>query len=250
MILSDFHTHTTFSDGKNTPEEMVLAAIDLGLESIGFSDHSYTHFDESYCIAKDNIENYRNTVHSLKNKYSGKINIYCGIEQDFYSCEETRPFDYAIGSVHYIKIGDEYISIDESIDSFKTIAQNYFSGDYISFAEKYFETVGDVIKQTGADIIGHFDLISKYNRAGLFDESDERYVTAWKTAVDKLLVYGKPFEINTGGIFRGYKDCPYPSPNIVNYIKQNGGKIILSSDAHNINGLCFKFDTISAFFEK
>ena len=40
MIRSNYHTHTVFSDGANTPEEMVLAAIDLGLESIGFSDHS------------------------------------------------------------------------------------------------------------------------------------------------------------------------------------------------------------------
>ena len=51
-ILCDYHVHTTFSDGKNTPEEIVLAAREKGLKEIGFSDHSYTFFDERYCLKK------------------------------------------------------------------------------------------------------------------------------------------------------------------------------------------------------
>ena len=42
MILTDLHVHTNYCDGKNTPEEMVLAAIEKGMECIGFSVHSYT----------------------------------------------------------------------------------------------------------------------------------------------------------------------------------------------------------------
>ena len=52
MSFSDLHLHTTFSDGKNSPEEMVEEAIRLGLSEIGFSDHAYTFFDERYCMAK------------------------------------------------------------------------------------------------------------------------------------------------------------------------------------------------------
>ncbi len=44
-MISNFHTHTTFSDSENTPEEVVLTAIDNGFASIGFSDHGYTDFD-------------------------------------------------------------------------------------------------------------------------------------------------------------------------------------------------------------
>ena len=58
MMLSDFHVHTTFSDGKHTPEEMILSAVEKGMTAIGFSDHSYTAFDESYCIAKEKQTQY------------------------------------------------------------------------------------------------------------------------------------------------------------------------------------------------
>ena len=49
-MLTNFHTHTTFCDGQNTPEEMVLAAIEKGFSALGFSGHGYTTFDTSYCI--------------------------------------------------------------------------------------------------------------------------------------------------------------------------------------------------------
>ncbi len=241
MILRDFHTHTTFSDGKNTPEEMVQAAIKLKMESIGFSDHGYTSFDESYCIQKNNIENYIKTIADLKLKYEGKIKIYCGIEKDIFSSENTEKYDYVIGSVHYVKVGNAYIDVDASAESFKATVSKYFGGDSISFAEAYFNTVADVLDKTNADIIGHFDLISKFNDQNLFDEKDERYIRAWKSALDKLLKYDKPFEINTGAISRGYKSFPYPSNDMINYIKENGGKFILSSDAHSIDGLCYQF---------
>jgi predicted metal-dependent phosphoesterase TrpH len=50
MIFTDLHVHTTFSDGKNTPEEVVLSAIDMGFDAIGFSGHGYTDFDLTYCM--------------------------------------------------------------------------------------------------------------------------------------------------------------------------------------------------------
>ena len=89
--LCDYHTHTTYSDGKDTPEEMVLSAIEKGLNEMGFSDHSYTFFDESYCIKKDRIAEYKSEIARLKAKYSDKIKILCGIEQDFYSAESVEP---------------------------------------------------------------------------------------------------------------------------------------------------------------
>ena len=84
MIFSDFHIHTTFSDGKNSPEEMVKSAIKLGIKNIGFSDHSYTFFDESYCMLKEDKQNYLKTISELKSKYSKEINIYCVFDIDFY----------------------------------------------------------------------------------------------------------------------------------------------------------------------
>ena len=49
----DLHVHTTFSDGENTPEEMVLSAISLGLDTIGFSDHAYMERNIRYCMTDE-----------------------------------------------------------------------------------------------------------------------------------------------------------------------------------------------------
>ena len=76
----------------------------------------------------------------------------------------------------------------------------------------------------------------------LFDESHPRYVAAWQKAADALLKTGKSFEINTGAISRGYRVTPYPSPDILAYLKARGAKLFLSSDSHAANTLCYQFD--------
>lgn len=243
MMKSDLHIHSTFSDGNNTPEEIIKSAIEFGLEKVGISDHSFTLFDQSYCIKSDRISEYINTINSLKEKYVNDIEVLLGIEQDYYSDESTNSYDYVIGSVHYLKIADNYIPVDETADILKKAADVYFNGNIYALIEKYFDTVSDVVSKTNADIIGHIDLISKFNeQSQLYDENDERYINAYKCACDKLLSYNKPFEINTGAISRGYKTSPYPSKSIYDYLKSKGAQFILSSDSHSKETLCYKFD--------
>lgn len=242
MILSDCHTHTTFSDGHNTPEEMILAAIAKGMQTIGISDHSYTWFDESYCMPKERIQEYKDTIQLLKEKYRDRIQVLCGIEQDYYSDEPTDGYDYVIGSVHYIRLGDQFIPIDETPEILQKAAEQYFNGDMYRLIEVYYDTVSNVVSKTNCDIIGHVDLIQKFNASQkLFDENDDRYKKASVGAVNKLLQHNKPFEINTGAIARGYQTVPYPMDKLRNYIKENGGKTILSSDAHSTQSICFQF---------
>lgn len=239
----DLHVHSTFSDGKNTPEEIILAAIEKGIETIGFSDHSYTFFDESYCISKDNIESYKQEINTLKEKYKDKIKVLCGIEQDYYSKEPTNDYDYVIGSVHYIKICDEYIPIDANCETLVAAAQKYFKGDLISLAEEYFKTVAQIVEKTNCDIIGHFDLIRKFNEENkLFDENSPRYRKASMNAAKALLKYDRKFEINTGAISRGYRTTPYPSKEILELIFNNNGEIVFSSDSHRKDTLCNHFE--------
>lgn len=242
MEKKDLHIHTVYSDGANTPEEMVKSAIERGMSMIGFSDHSYTSFDMSYCMKKDMICKYRREIRMLKEKYRNDITVLCGIEQDYYSDEKNDKYDYVIGSVHYIKCGDEYVPVDEDAQTLITASEKYFNGDIYSLAEAYYNIVSDVVSKTKADIIGHFDLISKFNeKMPLFDETDMRYVTAWQRAADKLLQTEAVFEINTGAISRGYTTVPYPSRNIIEYIKERGGRFIMSSDSHSRDTLCYKF---------
>lgn len=239
MNLYDLHIHTTYCDGKDTPEELVLAAIEKHMDCIGFSSHSYTDFDESYCMKKKETKLYKDEISLLKEKYKDKIKILCGIEQDFYSSEPTDAYDYVIGSVHYTKSGDTYIPIDESLDTLIAAVEKYYDGDFYSLAEDYFSTVAKI---KNADIIGHFDLITKFNEdMRLFDESNPRYINAYKKALDELLKQNVIFEVNTGAIARGFRSVPYPSKEILAYIKEHGGKTVLSSDCHSKDKLMFGF---------
>ena len=99
----------------------------------------------------------------------------------------------------------------------------------------------------GMDIIGHFDLITKFYEGGaLFDETEPRYIAASRAAADVLLKTGKPFEINTGAISRGYRTAPYPSLALRDYIRHKGGSFLLSSDSHAKESLCFQFAALES----
>lgn len=247
MITRDLHVHTTYSDGKSTPEEVLLSAIEKGIKTLGFSDHSYTDFDEAYCIKKEKISDYISEISALKEKYKTKIEILCGIEQDYFSGLPKYDFDFVIGSVHYFKLGDEYIPVDSNADTLKLAADKYFGGDIYALCEEYFRLVGKVADKTNATVIGHFDLITKFNeKTPLIDPCNPRYVAAWKKAVDNLVGKNIPFEINTGAISRGYRTTPYPANDMVDYIKEKGGKLILSSDSHRADTLGFKFSEFSS----
>ncbi len=243
MDLFDLHVHSTFSDGENEPGEIVLAAIAKGVKTLGFSDHSYTGFDESYCMQKGRQTEYRKTINALKDAFSGRIKICCGIEQDFYSTATTDGYDYVIGSVHYILKDGVYIPVDETAEILKHAAKEHFAGDMLGLCEAYFENAGRVYEKTKCNIVGHFDLITKFNeRERLFDEDDPRYINAYKKAVDRVMKDCKVFEINTGVVCRGYRTKPYPSEHIRDYIRQKGGTFLLSSDSHQKETLCFAFD--------
>lgn len=280
MLRCNLHTHTKFCDGKDDCESLVLCAIEKGFDTLGFSGHSYTFFDESYCMSKDDTKRYREEISALKQKYRGKIKILCGIEQDFYSEESTEGYDFVIGSVHYILMNGEYIEIDGSSEQFVKSVQKHTNGDFYVFAKKYYETVGMVYEKTKADIIGHFDLITKFNEnSRLFDESDPRYLNCAQKAVESIMLsaeksintgkkspltsesvfavqkdisqFGKEvhapiFEINTGAMARGYKTQPYPSKDILKMIKNAGGKLIFSSDCHDKEFLDFAYDEVLA----
>lgn len=242
MIRRDYHLHTNFCDGKSSPEEMVLAAIGRGMTHIGITTHSFTEFDTSYCIPKERIGEYRAEIARLKAKYRDRITVLCGIEQDLWGTEPAEGYDYVIGSVHYLWHGDKWFSTDESTEALLRAKNTYYGGDGLAMAEDYFHSV-EQLTRLRPHIIGHFDVIAKCNRDGcLFDESDPRYLTAAYRAVDALLPLGAPFEINTGAIARGYRDVAYPAPAILSYIAKRGGKVILTSDAHSPENLCYQFE--------
>ncbi len=243
MIRRDFHTHTTYCDGRSTAEEMVQAAIVRGMDCIGFSGHALTTFDTEWCMSPEGMQAYAAEISCLKDRYAGRIRILCGAEWDFYSDGPEDGIEYKIGSVHYIEKNGVRTNIDESPEQLKRLCQEWFDGDFYALAESYYANVGAVLDRTGADIIGHFDLVTKFNEGhALFDETHPRYRAAWQQAADRLLTYGKPFEINTGAMSRGWRTAPYPSAEIMEYISARGGCFILSSDSHSTDILLYGFE--------
>ena len=239
----DLHTHTTYCDGQHTTEEMVLAAINKGMKRIGFSGHSPSPCGEDYAMKPEEIPKYMAEVRALADKYQDRIEVLCGIEQDVYSPKAPEGLDYIIGSVHYVKAGESYFAVDLSPEELRRGCDTYFGGDFIALCEAYFAAY-EGLALMKPDIVGHIDLITKFNRGGvLFDENDERYLAAARRAVDLLIPTGALFEINTGVIPRGYRDIPYPAPRILEYIRSKGGKFILSGDVHRAENLCYGFDT-------
>ena len=243
MGYVDLHTHTTFCDGRNTPEEMVLSAIERGITTLGLLAHSYVEFDKRYAIAPERVGEFRSEVERLREKYRGKIEILLGIEADLFATEVYGGTDYVIGSVHYFSFPEGFRSVDMSEEEISSVVAEKFGGDWYAMCEEYYRMVSLVGERLGADIVGHFDLVTKFNEGDkLFSTDSERYRRAWQAAADKLIREGLTFEINTGAIARGRRTYPYPSREIYDYIKARGGKFILSSDSHFREKLAFDFE--------
>ncbi|PWM64124.1 MAG: histidinol-phosphatase [Eubacteriales Family XIII. Incertae Sedis bacterium] len=243
--MSNYHTHTVYCDGNDTPEALVLEAIRLGCPSIGFSGHSFTEFDQSYCMSREKTEEYKREVRALKEKYRGQIEILLGVEQDYYSEEPTDEYDYVIGSVHYILKDGVYLTVDWTREQQEEDVKIYYGGDFYAYAEDYYKIVADIYRKTKCDIVGHFDLITKFNQDdALFDTKDERYRNAALAAVRALLKTPAAFEINTGAIARGLRTEPYPAKFILDEIYREGGEVLITSDCHAKENLLFGFDCV------
>ena len=120
----NLHTHTSLCDGNNTAEEMVLAAIELGCDGIGFSGHSTIKSALDWTMSESREQQYIETVSSLKEKYKDRIEILLGIEYDVLSDIDASPYDYVIGSVHHSVIGN--IPIDLAAEDLKKNVDELF----------------------------------------------------------------------------------------------------------------------------
>ncbi len=239
MILGTYHAHTEFCDGKSRAEEMVLAAIEAGAKEIGLTPHSPIDGEE-WCMSADGIFEYKKNVKSLKDKYKDEITVFMGIEEDIISGTDTRDFDFVIGSVHSVMAENKNLWIDLSAAQVRENVNKYFHNDPYLYAEAYFEQVSKVYEKTHCDIIGHFDLVTKFLDVDpLFSTDDERYKKARDEALSILLRTPALFEINTGAISRGYRKTPYPEESIMKKIAESGKPFVINSDSHNKDSVLF-----------
>ncbi len=239
--LQNLHTHTVFCDGKDTPEEMVKAAIEKGFSSLGFSSHSYMEWCPEFSLMPEDTQKYKNEIARLKDTYKGKIDIFCGIEFEKYSKIFTEDYDYVIGSVHYFNIGGKVVAFDRGQEQVQNLIDTYFGGDGMKCAKAYYAELATLTDKVKCDILGHFDLITKNNeKANWFDVESPEYLKYAYEAIDALKGKIPFFEINTGAISRGYRTAPYPTVTLLKRLLESGFLPMISSDCHNKDYLdCF-----------
>lgn len=234
MIKQNLHTHSIYCDGKDTIEAMTLAAINKGFNVLGFSGHGNCRNVDDYSMDENNTKKYVEDVLAVKEKYQDQINIFLGVEQDVLGqrFKKHDPYDYIIGSVHFVKTGDKYLAVDFSSEVTKQIVEYY--GSFLNYAKSYFEEVKKIADMDEVDIVGHIDLLTKFNENEEFIKFDDPdYLKLAYDCIDQLLAKNKIFEINTGAIARGQRKTPYPHKILLKYIYDHGGKICLNSDCHN-----------------
>ena len=241
MIRQNLHCHTTFDDGADSPEAMVLAAESAGLRSIGVSAHAFIPGEEDWCIHPENEPVFAEEMHRLRDKYAGRIEVWCGLEYDIIGPRNFAPYDYIIASCH---IADG-LSFDNTMEEAQRLVEHFGGGQ--KAAQVYYERVASIADIPEADIVGHFDLLTKYNeKLPLYDTSTAAYRDAAYAAMEKLNNAGKIFEINSGAIFRGYRSEPYPAAELLRHLHTIGGRICISSDAHCTAAMICAFDRCEA----
>ncbi len=230
----NLHTHSTYCDGHDTPEEMILTAMEKGFDSLGFSGHSYMAHSIYAWLSLERTEQYKIEVNRLKEKYKGRFPIYLGLEVDMFSEIDLSGYDYLIGSYHYFKLGEEYVGFDRSAEECRRVINTYFGGDGMAFAKEYYRQLATLPEHGDFDIIGHFDLIAKNIELDrFFDQESEEYLAAAVEAMEALAGKIPYFEVNTGCISRGYRPYPYPTLSLMKEMRRLGFKPIISSDCHD-----------------
>lgn len=267
---ANFHTHTTFCDGRSTAEEMVLSAIKKGFELLGFSSHSMYPFSSSWHIPVKDFDAYCKEICRLKEAYKNKIEIRLGFEADYIpgiTCpdkngdyKEFQP-DFLLGSVHYLVNENGNFTLDDKTENVRAGLLQFYSKnkdcatftdcgkplyeliDSHSVVHDYFEAQRQMLKKGNFDILGHPDLIRIRNAAlRFFEENDDFYKEELKLTAKVAARAGVICEINTGAIARGSMDDLYPSEYFLGLLYDAGVPVCINSDAHDAQKLDAAFD--------
>ena len=253
MYYSTIHTHTNYCDGSNSPEEMVIAAVNKGMKTIGISTHGPLPFKAKWAVSDDKIQSYINEIKALKEKYKDKIEVLLGMELDYFIDTEFEhvdksifnQLDYTIGSIHYLgryEDGRPW-TVDGDYENFLHGINVSYGGDMKKAIMDYYYHLSKMVEKYKPTVVGHMDLVKKNNKNNLlFSENEDWYKDSVRKFLDIIKGTDSVIEINTGAIARGYMTEQYPSRWILEEINSREIPITINSDAHlDINIAC-KFE--------
>lgn len=230
---TDYHIHSTYSDGSSPPEDYISPAISAGLKEIGFAEH-LTLFKESldWSMNASDTKFYFDHIKRLSKK-TGEIIIKTGLEVDFYPGKEDEissflsgtDLDYVIGSVHYMG--------DSTVD----LGPEFYDGKNIDYLYKvYFDHVSAAAASGLFDIIAHCDLIRIF---GFKPGFDPEYL--YRQLARSFKIHDVAFEVNTNGRNRPIGDF-YPDRKFLGIFREENVPVCVNSDAHKPSRVGQYFD--------
>ncbi len=247
-MFSDYHTHTLYSNhGEGHPREMAALAVERGMLALGFSEHfplprDFT--DPAGGTANmhwDQIDDYVREVREAQAEFGHRIKLLLGFELDYLPAVDEKvrasimryPADYYVGSVHIVdrfRSDHENWLIDYTLEVFdEGIEEN---GGPQAVYTRYYQLISDYALAYDHQIVGHLDLIKKFNKQNrLFDMTSNHYLSQVEATLDVLKRRNKIIEVNTNGLHKWIAEL-YPSDPILQMILERRIPVCLSSDAH------------------
>lgn len=235
-----FHIHSTGSDGKMAPEDVVKEAIRAGITHMCFTDHfrrpkETVHGDYPDTHFYNAV--YKKEIEDLKKKYAKEISISFGVELDWIEGYEDwikkiikeNKFDFILGSIHILKINGKWLSFD-SPETWKEATKQM--GGVKELLQKYYEQIRLIAKSKLYDCIGHFDYIKILNKnSELFSDKEEGYRKEVLETLDEIKKGGMCLEVNARG-WRKAVGEQYPSEWVLVEARKRGIPITIGTDFH------------------
>jgi histidinol-phosphatase (PHP family) len=238
LPYADYHMHTPLcGHAVGAPEEYVAQAVKIGLKEIGFSDHAPMVHKRMPGITMDfdEVSKYHAMIEDVRKRFASSISIKIALESDFLPGYESRtksiidsyPYDYIIGSVHFI---DDWAFDDPA-------EREYWKKHEVDEVyRKYYALLRQSAKTGYFQIIGHCDLPKKFGARPTADLTDDIRETA---KVFKQT--GVAIEINTAGLRKPIAEM-YPAPNCLKIYHDAGVPLTFGSDAHDPKDVGKDFD--------
>jgi histidinol-phosphatase (PHP family) len=233
-IQCDYHMHTPLCQHAAGPmEAYVERAIELGLREVGFSDHNPLPEGRGANVRMNEgeLDYYVQRVLDLQFQYRAKIEVRLGLEldyveglEDYLAAQIARyPFDYILGSIHYL-------DRECRVGSWSR-ATNY---------DRYVELIGKLARSGLCDIIAHLDVVKR---------SGQPPTPAISDALRDIAKAGLCLEINTSGYRHPElpEPQPYPALPLVRQAIALGIPLTVNSDAHAPDQVGMKFAEMETF---
>lgn len=232
----DYHTHhARCGHAEGQLEEYVRRAIELGMDQLGLSDHMpLIHVNpEAYypemAMPMDELPRYVEECLQLKERYRGQIDIRIGLEGDYIEGYEEQierivkdyPWDYVIGSVHFLGEWD--------ITDYRQ-TQGWEGKDPLEVYRQYYDAVQKAAATGFYDIMGHLDVIKRFGY-GPGPEQKPDVIALEQAALAAVARSGKAMELNASGLSKACGEM-FPSRRMLEEVIKLGIPLTLGSDAH------------------